>query len=419
MRLVVVAATLLLGAATAAAQPLDPYAPPPDPAAVDPAAAADVELDESVAVALLDRARVLKSEGAYADAKQLVIEAMQRRPSGPTHDAATRLLEALNRQLGIGERPVPVPDPIAPPADVRPPVLDELDPPPPPPARSTSGATALAIYGATAGAALALGLYGVDDAGPAIGLAAAGAVTGGLLGRYAAHRKGYDRAAAHAIGSGVVWGAIAGGLFADVVSGLEATTASDVAVGVGLGAVGGGLVASLLRTPELTVGDAALIDSVAGWGTTAAIALAFAIAPAETEAYTLNGTLGAAGGYVIGHVAARGREVSAGRLAKVNGIAAVGAAAPWLLYALVADDGVDDDEQAFGWLSMAGLGAGIYFGFRWTTEPASPSTVDDAPAAVVRRSSTGAWTMGGPALAPIRTEAGDRGLAVTVLGGAW
>lgn len=385
MKLAAFAAPLLLGAAAAAAQPIDPYADPPQPAPqpvpqpqpvpLPPIAPSrlpvvalpgDVDLDEAVAGGLLARARVLAAEGAFADARQLVLEAIARRPDGPVHAEATALLAELNGKLGIVDAPPPPPPPpVEPPTEVRPrPVLDLYDEPPP------------------------------ADAPPAA-------------------------ARSRFIASGVVWGAVAGGLFADVVSGLDDTETSDVAVGAALGALGGGIAGAALRRGDLTAGDAALIDSVALWGTEAATALAFAIAPPETEAYTLNATLGAVGGYLIGHIAARGQEVSASRLWKVDAIATAGAAAPWLLYALVNDSTVDDDEQAFGWLSMAGLGAGIYFGFRWTSDGPDRHT-DDAPAALVRRSSRGGWSMGGPALAPVRpSAAGERGVAVTVLGGAW
>lgn len=381
MRIAVVASVLMIGAAAAAAQPIDPYGPGPTPTGPAPAVpvpvpspvappaapvAPDVEIDEAVAQGLLARARELRAEQAYADAKALVLEAIARRPDGPTHAAARLLLDELNALLGVVTAPPPrPPDPIAPPVDVRPPVLDELDEPPP--------------------------LAPIHD--PA--------------------------SKARLITSGAVWGGIAGGMFADVVSGLEDTTGADVAVGVGLGAVGGGVAAAILRDRALTRGDAALIDSVSLWGTEAALAFAFALAPPETEAYTLNGTLGAIGGYLIGHVAARSREISAGRLVKVDAIATAGALAPWLLYAMVKDDNVDDDEQAFGWLSMAGLGAGIYFGFRWTSDPPARGAIDDAPPAVVRRSSTGSWSVGGPALAPIGRPGEKAGVAVTVLGGRW
>ena len=403
--------------------PIDPYAPAPAPTpaptpapvAVDP----DVEIDEAVAVGLLVRARALDGEGAVAEAKQLVVEAMARRTSGPTYDEGTLLLAALNRKLGIVDAPTSALDPIAPPPDVVP-ALDEVDEPPPPRRHDGSGARALTGYGILAGAALGAAVSGVDDAGPTLGLALAGAAAGGLVGRWAARRGDLDPADAHVIGSGIVWGGLAGGFLADVVSGLHDSDAGDIAVGAGLGAAGGALLAAGWRRPELTVGDAALIDSTALWGTAAGLGFGLAIAPAEGEAYSLNATLGALGGYLVGHVAARNREVSAGRLAKVNAIAALGALAPFLFYAAIADDSVDDDEQAAGWLSLAGLGAGIYFGFRWTHEPALDGGVDDAPAAMVRRSSAGGWSVGGPVLAPIHTPAaGTTGAAVTLLGGAW
>ena len=99
-------------------------------------------------------------------------------------------------------------------------------------------------------------------------------------------------------------------------------------------------------------------------------------------------------------------------------LGAAGAAVPWLLWAASDDPATDDDDQAFGGLSLAGLAGGLYLGVRATRDAPAGTAIDDAPIALVRRSSGGGWTLGGPAVAPVRT-AGAHGLAVTVVGGAW
>jgi hypothetical protein len=224
---------------------------------------------------------------------------------------------------------------------------------------------------------------------------------------------------AHLIGAGVVWGGVAGGLFADVVSGLEDSTADDIAVGSAVGAVGGAVLGAGLRTGELTLGDAAVIDATAALGTIAAFQLGLAMAPVETEGYTLNGAIGALGGFVVGHLTARRIDVTPARVAKVTALGAAGAALPWLLWAGSSDDTTDDDEQAFGLLSLAGLAGGVYLGVRITHDADDSSGRDDAPVALLRKSERGGWSVGAPSLAPLTTTGGGRGVAVGLVAGAW
>lgn len=416
MRPSLVVASLCGAVGLAAAQPIDPYAPTaPSPPA------RDVELDTAVAAGLVARAEALVASGDDGNARILATEALAREPAAPVADRARALLAAIDARLIKALPPTvapPTPRPAVPPAavpvrpepDDDPPVLDEL------PARPR-GALALGFYGALGGAALGLGLSDDDGDGEpeALGAVAGGAV-GGALAYGLARLRGYDAAAAHQLGSGLLWGGVAGALFADVVSGLEDTTATDLAIGAGAGAVGGAIIGLGLRHDDLTVGDAAVIDVSAALGTVVGLQLGAAMQPPETEAYTLNASLGAIAGYGVGHWLARRLDVSAGRAAKVGALGAIGAGAPWLLWMAVADDASDDDEQAFAWLSMAGLAGGLYLGTRWTRDDVGAGP-DDAPPALVRRSSRGGWTLGGPTLTPTRGR--GRGAVAPLVAGAW
>ena len=358
-----------LAPSLAIAQPVDPYGDPPSPSpapAPAPAPAApgtDPEVDLAVSQALVARARVLDSDGATAEARQLVLEALARTPDDPD---ARQLLATLDRKLGIQPPPQRLPiDPAPLPPEYGEPVATQPERPPP----------------------------------------AAGDVRPSGVVRY---------------GGGVVGGAIAGGLFADVVTGLDGTTEDDVLGGAVLGAAAGGLTAYLLtRNVELTRGDHALINSMATWGLVGGLTFGLAIDPPEGEAYSLNGVLGIAGGYLVGHAAARKTDFSTRRMARVNVAAFVGALTPWLLYAATSDDETNDDEQAFGFLSTVGLLGGAYLGFRWTRnmKPGTDGALerDPAPAALFQRTRAG-WGMGGIGLSRAQ---GTRGATLSVLGGSW
>ncbi|MBK9034047.1 MAG: hypothetical protein IPL61_22720 [Myxococcales bacterium] len=414
MRTLVVAASLVVGVSIAAAQPLDPYAPA-DP---DPATTRDVEVDTAVAAGLVARARALAADGDDASARGLVVEALARQPGPPVAADATGLLDELDARLAARLPPTVVAPPVAPPSDLGPGPRDDLDLDEPPPRPRASGASTLAVYGAVGGSAVGAALAFRDDGyAMVVGLGLGGAA-GSVLGYVAGRRRGDDRLAAHLIGSSMVWGAVAGAMFADVVSGLQDTTVNDVGIGGAIGAIGGAVIGAGLRSRALTAGDAVVINATAALGTLAALELAVLIAPPETEAYTLNGTLGAVGGYALGHVLARKIEVSPTRATKVALLGAAGAAVPWILWAAASDPNTDDDEQTFAALSLVGMAGGVYLGVRATRDAPARATVDDAPLALVRRSSAGGWALGGPAVAPVR--AGNaRGLAVAVVAGAW
>lgn len=352
--------------AVAWAQPVDPYGDPPPagtPAPAPTPPGADPELDIAVSAALVARARVLDAEGATSDARPLVLEALVRTPDDPD---AKALLADLNRKLGI-EDPQPQRLPI--------------DPAPLPTEYETP----------------------IEQ--PFVEPTPSGYVRPNGFTRYR---------------GGVIGGAVAGGLFADVVTGLDGTTEDDVLGGMVIGAAAGGLTAYLLnKNTELTVGDHALIDSMASWGLVGGLTFGLALDPPEGEAYSLNGVIGIGGGFLIGHAAARKTDLSTKRMTRVNLAAFVGALAPWILYAATEDPDTNDDEQAFGFLSTVGLLSGAYLGFRWTRnmKPGSdaPLERDPAPAALFRKTHSG-WSTGGIGLERVR---GSRGATLTLLGGSW
>ncbi|MCA9676190.1 MAG: hypothetical protein KC464_14215, partial [Myxococcales bacterium] len=83
------------------AQPLDPYGPDPDALAAGAKDAGDPEIDEAVAAALVARARELIAMEAWADAQELLGEALVRSPDGAAAAEATALLPAVKAKLGI------------------------------------------------------------------------------------------------------------------------------------------------------------------------------------------------------------------------------------------------------------------------------------------------------------------------------
>lgn len=364
--------------ALAGAQPLDPYRPaaPASPApapAPSTAPATPSDVDAAVAGALLDRARTLLAAGELTGARQLAGEAAAQDPDGPTGAAARALVADLDRQL-------------APPPPLPPPPV-EL-PPPVPVARVIA-----------------------PPAAP----------------------PGHHRSARkfHLLGTGVLWGAAAGGLFADVATGTTGTTGKDIIAGAGLGAIVGALVGSTTAgDPDLTLDDAALIHSATLWGLIGGLTTATAIDPPEGEAYSLNATLGIVGGYVVGQYAARHHEISSRRLVRVNALAVLGAGVPMLLWQLTRDaaavtDGPTRSQQGWGLLATAGLVGGVYLGFRWTrgmdhaqaaASPTAQPADTLAPIALFARGADGTWTAGGLGLVPVSH---GRGAALSLLAGRW
>lgn len=102
---------------------------------------------------------------------------------------------------------------------------------------------------------------------------------------------------------------------------------------------------------------------------------------------------------------------------------------PFLLYAAIQSSSSTADEQITGALSSAGLVLGAYLGFRLTAgmddgldtlDGKRRRDDDDAPAALIGRSSSGRWALGGPAIAPLsRALAPQRGLALQLVGAAF
>ncbi len=415
----------LVGAAASAQpdddSPADPYADPG--ARLPPVQATPPTPDQIVAQALVERATQLVEAGFTAEASQLASEALVRQADGPTADAARALLARIR--------------PPAPPASIE---QDRLIPPDPAPQvvdpeepggrvdrPRTSHALGLhlGLYGATVGAALSIG----DGNSAAIPVGALGLGLGYLGGRWAHRRFAMSPARSRYVGSIINWSALAGGMFADLTTGTDGTTASDVLVGASLT---GGLAAifagPLTRDTEVTTGDVAVIDSFAAWGAVGGLTLGFVMVPAESEAYTLNALLGAAGGWMVGRQVARRTELSSARMSRVLGAGLIGAATPWALYPLVSDSGSYHDEQVFGFLSTAGLVGGIYLGFRVTRGMADePSPDDDDEAgvtALLRRSAVGRWRVGAGLPRPLAAAGlgldggtGGRGLALDLAAG--
>jgi hypothetical protein len=134
-RLVSVLTAVATAASTTAvvAQPVDPYGDPapapspspdgkpaPPPADQPPGVTdRDPEMDEAVAAALVRRAKQLIAAEAWADAQQLLGEAVVRSPDGAAATEARALLVDVNAKLGIqpaqpeAQPPQPPPDRVA------------------------------------------------------------------------------------------------------------------------------------------------------------------------------------------------------------------------------------------------------------------------------------------------------------------
>lgn len=445
--LAVIAATQV-----ARAQPADPYGPPPAPVPVMPGPAApaspavppgpattassaavdDPALAEQVARALVHRAQALYDARAFADAKQLATEALARRSTGATADHARYLIQQANKQLGItgpaapAERLddqvdlTPFSDRTAPPPAAVPPQADR-------PGASDSRLLATRVHGAlylgTLGATVGALVAADRPAAAGVPLGIAGGLAGGLLLPRLIEKRGWTEAQIRTTGMGSTWGGVIGGLFADAVN-VEGTTAQHVLIGASvgstLGLLGG---ASLARRDRLTRGDVALIDTLAGIGAVGGLTMGMLMQPAEGEAYAVNSIVGTAGGLLIGYVAAPQTSTTPRRMLRVAAAAAIGGALPFLLYAGIHDRSTQADERVVGLLSSAGLVGGLLIGFRLTRgldvdrDVRDGATVDDAPAAVVRRSSDGRWALGGLALQPLASSLSPTpGLTVSVIG---
>jgi hypothetical protein len=410
--------------------PVDPYGSAPVPATQDPM------LAERVAAALVARAQELFETRVFLDAKQLAVEALVQSPRGASSEQARAIIRAANRELGIPEDvPKPPPTvaedvdtaPFQDPAAVTAPVGS-----PPEGGRSNRRLVASVHGGLYAGLlGTTVGAFFSEDS-PASGAVPVGlavGIGGALALPRLVDRLGWDERQIRTVGAATVWGGVIGGLFGDIAK-TETTSAREVLVAASVGSTLAGLGGyAFSRRSELTRGDIALVDTLAGIGAVGGLTLGMVMQPVETEAYSLNAAFGAAGGLVVGVLVAPKINATPRRMARIAGLAAAGGAVPFLLYAAISDSGTNADERLVGTLSTGGLVAGAYLGLRLTRgmdegldtlEGKRKVEVDDAPIALIGRSSAGRWGMGGIGLAPLsRTLAPQPGMALQLVGAAF
>jgi hypothetical protein len=421
--------------ATPGDAPIDPYAAPG--AAAPDRAAPDQPMSERVARALVNRAQELLDARSFLDAKQLAVEALVGSPRGPSAEQARAIIHAVNQQLGIQEdmpRPEPRPQEDVDTTPIRDPTLptEPVSASPPPEGGLPTGRTAALVHGGLYGGLLGatIGAFFSSDS-PAKGAVPMGLAVG-AAGAFAVprlvDRLALSEAQVRMIGSATVWGGMIGGLFGDI-SKTEGTTAREVLVPASVTATLAGLGAyAVARTQKLTRGDVALIDTLAGMGAVGGFSIGLAMQPAETEAYSLNAAFGIAGGVVLGVVFAPMTNTTPRRMVRVASLAGIGAAAPFLLYAGIHSASSTADERITGILSAAGMVGGAWLGFRWTrgmdegldTLDGKRHAADDAPVALVGRSSDGRWGIGGLGLSPLSPAlAPQRGMALQLVGAAF
>jgi hypothetical protein len=417
--------------APAPVAPVGPSPAPPGDAPVLPTPNPDNDpvLAEQIAQSLVHRAQELFDARVYVDAKQLAVEALVKSPKGAAAEHAKYLIKKINDQLGIDDTVPANPEGVdLTPFSDRKPLPKEL-----PPAAELPRASRLST---SVHAGLYLGLIGTtvgaffSDESPARGAVPAGLATGAAGAVFVPpliDKLKWNEAQIRTAGSGSVWGGVIGGLFGDIAK-KRNTTSREVLVGASVGATAGGVAGALLaRDNNYTPGDIALVDTFAGMGAVGGLTLGMLMQPVETEAYAVNSALGAAGGIVVGLIAAPQTNTTPRRMARVAAAAAIGGAAPFLLYAGIHDGSATGDERAVGALSSIGLVAGAYVGFRMTRgmdadQDRSPrkKSDEDAPPSLIGRSSSGAWQLGAPAIAPLsRQLAPQPGMAMSLLGGTF
>jgi hypothetical protein len=272
---------------------------------------------------------------------------------------------------------------------------------------------------------------------PAKGAVPAG-VAVGVAGAFALPRLtdklGWSESQVRTVGAATVWGGVIGGLVGDIAF-LDDTTAREVLVGASIGSTVAGLGGYVLaRTNKLTRGDVALVDTLAGMGAVGGLTLGMLMQPAEAEAYSLNSVIAAASGVAVGIIAGPRTHTTPRRMLRVAGLAALGAGAPFLLYAAIHDADSTVDDRITGALSTGGLLLGAYLGFRFTRAmddgldtrdgkrqgKRKKDAVDDAPIALVGRSSAGRWELGGLGLSPLSPVlAPQHGMALQLVGAAF
>jgi hypothetical protein len=429
--------------APAAAQPSGPPTPAPSSAPVDPYAAPpgqDPVLAEQIAEQLVSRAQELIDAKLWVDAKQLAVEALVQSPKGTASERARYIIKLVNQQLGIADETTAPPPAPTPPVEPPPsnPITDPTAPPPitaPPTAEGPrhDGELAATIHGGFVGALLGATIgSAIDSANPqntAIPLGLVGGLGGALLTQKLVGHK-LDEAQVRTVGSGTIWGAVAGGFFADVVQGANGgeVTAPGILLGGTIGALAGGVGGTLLaRDHKLTRGDVALVDTFAGMGTLGGLTIGMLMQPAQGEAYSLNAVLGAGAGVVVGLVMAPKTNTTPRRMLRVAGLSLAGGAVPFALYAAIRTDGSTADERTTGALATIGLVGGAWLGFYLTRHMdegldvpdggTAPVHKDDAPPAVVGRSSDGHWSLGGIGVMPTsRALAPQAGMTFTLAG---
>ena len=394
----------------------------------------DPALAEQVATSLVTRAQDLYDAREPRDAKQLAVEAVVTSPAGPAADRARALIHRINVQLGIPEDEPLAPPPVTPPV-TPPPALQAATPQPdadkPSPERSTPRSRRITaqvhagLYTGLLGATIGSSFASDDYAAPSV-LVGLGAGAAGAAFLAPVLDRNFDEAQLRTIGSGTVWGGVIGGLFADITTGTgvgsSGTSPRQVLIGASIGAtVGAAGGYGLARQKKLTRGDVALVDTLTGIGTWGGLTVGMLMQPAQSEAYDVNAVIGATGGIIAGLVAANKTNTTPRRMLKVAEYAAIGGAAPFVLYAVIYDSNSSADERITGALSTLGLVGGAWLGFRKTAHmdlgQDVPEDHVDAPPAVVGRSSDGSWQLGAPALVPLSPQLDNhqRGAGLSVL----
>ncbi|CAN5884472.1 hypothetical protein BH11MYX2_BH11MYX2_19930 [soil metagenome] len=413
-------ALIALLAATASAQPSDPYG-----------AEASANVDEQVAVSLVARAQELLDEQMYADARQLALEALQTSAHGAAGAAARVIIRAASKQLAIPDAPL-AGDPAPPPA----PVVTS-SPSGPPPSEQPEGRFhwpserewAAGVHGGLFVATLVapLGWNACEGSSSPMVISVFSGLGGGIaagLSAWAVKKTEFSTVQIRTVGSASVWAGAIGAFLGDAVY-TDQTTGMQVLVGAAIGESVGALAGvGIVSQRRFTDGDIAMIDTFSGMGLVGGLTVGMLMQPAKGEAYSVNAALGTAAGFLTGYVAGPLSNTTPRRMARVAGGAAIGGAAPFLLYGLIHDSSSTADERVTGLLSSGGLVIGAYVAFRLTRGmdqgldvlPAS----HDAPAALVGRSSDGQWAMGGLSVQPLsRALSTQNGYAVPLLSGAF
>jgi hypothetical protein len=404
------------------------------------APAPDPVLAERIAQALVSRAQELLDARSFQDAKQLAVEALVNSPRGPAADHARTILHRVNQELGIPEdsprqdapaagkteddvdsSPIQDPTlaspPIAAPAEGR--FLDAST-------RKITAGVHGGLYAGLLGATIGSLFSSDTPAAGAIPVGIAAAVGGGLAAPMLVDKLGWNEAQIRTVGSATTWGGVIGGLFGDIAR-TDGTSAREVLIAASIGSTLAGLGGfALARDNKLTRGDIALIDTLAGIGGVGGITIGMLMQPAESEAYSLNSVLGITGGLILGYIAAPQTNTTPRRMLRVAGLAAAGGAAPLVLYAAIHDPGSTVDDRIVGLLSSGGLVLGAYLGFRFTrgmddgldTLDGKPRRdADDAPVALIGRSSSGRWGLGGLGVQPLSPAlAPQHGMALQLVG---